>query len=94
MRLAVTGIDHQPLKVRGVDESLHQRFPYTTVAPTAESSMGILPVAIRWRQIAPGRARSQNPKDGVKEAAIVLAYATPLARATRQIRFDQGPMFV
>jgi hypothetical protein len=78
MRLAVTGIDHQPLEVRSIDESLHQRFPYTAVAPAAEASMGIFPVAIYRRQIAPGRARSQNPKDGVKEAAVVLAHATPL----------------
>lgn len=48
-----------------------------------------LPIAICWRQIAPGRVCSQNPKDSVKEATIVLAHPTGPSDQAGKVR--SGP---
>jgi hypothetical protein len=79
MRLAMTGVNHQPLEVRGIDELFHQGFPDATVTPSAETSMGILPTTVCGRQIAPRRSGSQNPQNRIDEASVVLAYTAPLA---------------
>lgn len=90
----MTGIDHQPLKIRLVNQALEQRFPNATIAPAAEASMGVLPVAISGRQVTPRSAGSQNPKDGIDELAIVLGNAAPLPRLSWQMRFEQSPISI
>jgi hypothetical protein len=94
MNFAVTGIDHQPLEVRIVDEAFQQCLPNTLVAPTTESPMSVLPVAISWWQITPRRPGSQNPNDCIDESPIVPGYTTPLPHLARQMGFEQGPMSV
>jgi hypothetical protein len=83
MNLAMTGIDHQPLKIRFVNQALEQGLPDATIAPTAEASMDVFPVAISWRQVAPRSAGSHNPKHCVDELAIIFGNATPLFGLTR-----------
>jgi hypothetical protein len=82
MYLNVTCVDHQPLEVRLVDQLLEQRFPYPLVAPATETPMGVLPVAVVGRQVAPRRARAEDPKDSIDEFAIIMPYAAPRAFAT------------
>jgi hypothetical protein len=48
MDLDITGIDHQPLKVRIINYFFQQLFPDTPVSPTAEPAMGVLPVSVIW----------------------------------------------
>ena len=91
MYLAVAGIDHQPLHVRLVDELLKQSLPHTPITPAAEPPMGVLPVAVAGRKIAPGCAGAQYPEDGVKEAAIVLRDASPLPALPGKMRFKEPP---
>lgn len=76
--LAMTGVDHQPLHIRFVNKLLKQSLPYTPITPAAEPPVGVLPVAVAGREIAPWRASSQNPEDGVKKTAVVLGDAAPL----------------
>jgi len=94
MNLAMTGVDHQPLEVRLVDQALEQRFPYAVIAPATEASMGVFPVAISRRQVAPGGAGSQNPQNRIDELAIVLGDSAPLPGLTWEIGFKQRPMSI
>ena len=91
MNLAVAGIDHQPLHVRLVNDLLKQSLPNTPITPAAEPPMGVLPVAITDRKITPRCAGTQNPEDGVNEAAIVLRDAAPLPTLPRKMRFKEPP---
>ena len=91
MHLAVAGIDHQPLHVRLVNDLLKQSLPNTPVTPATEPPMGILPVAITGRKIAPRCAGTQNPEDGINEASIVLRDASPLPALPRKMRFKEPP---
>ena len=56
MNLDMTGIDHQPLKIRFINYFSQQLFPDTPVPPTAEPAMGILPVPVIWGQV-PAKVR-------------------------------------
>jgi hypothetical protein len=87
MNLAMTGIDHQPLAVRLVNEDFEQRFPQSLVTPTAEASVCVFPVAIVRGQVSPRSAGAQYPKYGVEKGAIVAGNATPDASSPRQVRF-------
>lgn len=91
MHLAVAGIDHQPFHVRLVDELLKQSLPDAAVAPPAKPAMRVLPVTIACRKIAPGRARAQNPEDGIKKTAIVVRDASPLSAAPGKMRLKKPP---
>lgn len=91
MHLAVAGIDHQPLHVRLVNELLKQSLPNTPITPAAEPPMGVLPVAVACRKITPRCAGTQNPEDGVYEAAIVLRDASPLSALSRKMRLKEPP---
>lgn len=83
----VTGIDHEPLKIRFINEGFQQRFPEPFVAPATKAPMGVLPVSIvRW-QIPPWRARAQNPENGVDKGAIITRPTTLSAFATGQMGF-------
>lgn len=46
MNLDVTGIYHQPLKIRFIDYFSQQPLPNITVPP--KTAMGILPVSVVW----------------------------------------------
>ena len=91
MHLAVAGIDHQPFHVRFVNELLKQSLPNTPITPAAEPPVGVFPVAVAGRKVSPGRARAQNPEDGVNEAAIVLRNASPLPALPREMQFKEPP---
>ncbi len=72
MNFGVTGINHEPLKVRGIDKPFKQSLPNSLVAPSAKAPVGVFPIAIIGRQITPWSAGAQNPQDGIDEEAIIL----------------------
>ena len=72
MNLGVGGVDNEPFVIRGINESLQQPLPDSFVAPTAKAPMGIFPIAVVGRQVAPWRSGAQNPQDGVNEEAVVF----------------------
>ena len=84
-------VDHQPLKVRVVDDDLKQLLPHALVAPSTESAMGIFPVAIHRRQVAPRGSCAQYPYDGVNEPTIVFCGTAPVMELPGQMRGDELP---
>ena len=89
MNLDVTGVDQEPFKVRRVDQYLQQAFPFSLVAPTAETTVRILSATIVRRQVAPRRARTQNPEDPVDEFPVIPGVSTPCLFPALQMGFEQ-----
>ena len=80
VNFAMTGINHQPFKVRGINQNFKQPFPYPIVAPADKAPMSITPATEVGRQIPPRRTRSHNPKNCVYKTAVVMGN-TALVRA-------------
>ena len=91
MYFAVAGINHQPLEIRGIDELLQQGFPYSSVAPTAKSPMGVLPVAVACWQVTPRSACPQYPENRIDKFPVVAGDTAPSAGLTRQMGLKQCP---
>ena len=89
MHFAVTGVNHEPLKVRLNDERLKQALPNAFVPPPAEPTLGVLPVPKARRQVSPRRAGAQNPHHRVDEPSVVVCDAAPLPTLSRQVRLKQ-----
>ena len=87
-------IYHQPFKVWFINKDFKEFFPYSSVSPATESSVGILPVSIVWRQISPRSVCPQNPENSVDELPIISGIASPGAFATRKVIFQKFPGFV
>jgi hypothetical protein len=86
MYLAMTGIDHQPLIVRLANEYFQQGFPLPFVTPATKAPVGVLPVAVVWRQVSPRGARAQYPENSIKKPSVIVGNAAPSAFAPRQMR--------
>jgi len=84
MNLDVAGVDHQPLKIRIVDDGVQQPLPDAPIPPATEASMGILPISVVGRQIPPGCPSSQNPEHRVQKQSVVPGRSTPLESVPRQ----------
>lgn len=78
MNLDMAGVDHQPFKVRLVDQLLQQLFPDALVTPAAETTMGVFPVPVIWRKIPPRRAGAKNPENRIQKSTVVLGNTAPL----------------
>jgi hypothetical protein len=91
MNLDMTRVDHQPLKIRLINDFLQDLLPQPVFYPTAKSLGDTVPVPVSGRQITPWRACSQNPEYPVDKFPIVFRYPAPLAFLTWQIRFQQQP---
>jgi hypothetical protein len=82
MDFGVTGINHEPLKVRGIDKPLKQSLPDAFVAPAAKAPMSIIPVAVFWRKVSPRRSRAQYPEHSVDKKPVVFCDPSPHSSAT------------
>ena len=87
----MSGVNHEPFKVRLNDERLKQALPNALVSPPAEPTMGVLPVAIARREVSPRCACAQNPDHCIDEASIVMRDTAPLPALSRQMRLKQQP---
>jgi hypothetical protein len=94
MGLDVAGVDHKPFKIRFIDQLLQKLLLASLVAPAAEAAMGILPIAIVRRQVAPRRPRAQYPENSVQKMSIVLCDASPLALLSGQVSAQQFPSVI
>ncbi len=85
-------VDHLHLAVVRLDDGVHQTIPDARLAPPIEPIVGGRVRPIPFGQIAPGRARMQNPEDTVENTPIVarLAASTVLG----QKRLDNAPLEV
>ena len=85
VNLAVAGVDHEPFKIRVVNQNFQQSFPHTIVAPADKATMRIAPAAEIWRQVTPWRTCPHNPKDRIYKQAVILGNAAPTPFAPRQV---------
>jgi hypothetical protein len=91
MDFDMTRINHQPLKVRLVYQSLQQLFPNPLIPPAAKAPVSIFSIPIIWRQVTPGIACTQNPEYSVDEEEIIACISTPCSFTPKQVRFQQYP---
>ena len=94
MGLDVAGVNHQPLEIRVIQHRFQQPGPLAPVPPAAEAAMGVLPVPVVRRQIAPRGAGAQYPADGVDKAAVVMGWPPHLAGFSRQVGLQPLPNLV
>ena len=85
---------HQPFKVRLIYKNFKEFFPHSSIPPTAESPVSILPVTIIGRKISPRCACPQNPENSVDELPIISGITSPGAFATGKMIFQKFPRFV
>ena len=91
MGFDVGSVDHKPLEIRLVDQLLQQLFPDAFVAPAAETAMGIFPITVIRRQVAPGCPGAQDPENCVEKSAVILRNTTPLALLPGKMNRKQFP---
>lgn len=87
----VARFNHQPFVIGRNDELLKQALPHPFASPATEAPLGVLPVAVGRRQIAPRRARAWYPEHSVEQWSIVVGDATPDAFASQKVRLEQPP---
>lgn len=82
-------VDHLHLAIVGLDHGIHQAIPNSGLAPTVEPIVGgrVRPVALR--QVAPGSAGTQDPKDAVENTAVLARLAASAVLGKK--RFDDTP---
>ena len=83
-------IDHLHLAVMGLGDRVHQPVPDARLAPTIKAIVGgrVRPVSLG--QIAPRRARAQDPEDAIEDPPIVARLAA--AAVLGQKRLDNAPL--
>src|ERR1700738_2562432 len=86
------GIDHLHRRVMTGGQRIHDPVPYASLPPTNEAIITSSAGTIGFRQIAPWRARTQDPKDAVEHASVI--YARNAARLVRQHWLDRGPFII
>jgi hypothetical protein len=91
MNFAVTCIDHQPLKVRLVDQIFKQSFPHSIIAPTDKAPVSVAPTAEVGWQVSPRCTCPHNPENCIYKTPIVMSYTSPTSFAARQMRFKLFP---
>jgi hypothetical protein len=91
MHFDMACIYHQPFKVRFINKDFKKFLPYSPVSPSAESPMGILPVAVVGREISPRCTCPQDPENSVDELPVVSGIASPGALATGKMIFQKFP---
>ena len=94
MHFYMARIDHQPFKVRLINQDFQEFLPGPFSAPADKPLVYRTPFPIVGWKIAPRRSGAQHPKDCVDESAIILGYSTPLATLTREVRRDEFPCCV
>jgi hypothetical protein len=94
MDFDMAGVNHEPLKVRIVNQLFEEFLPSPLVTPAAETAMRIFPVAIVRRQVAPRRSGAQYPEDAIKKSAIILRKTAPLTGLAWKMDRKQFPRVI
>src|SRR5882672_12486447 len=90
----VSGVDDQVFEVGIFHQRIEDAFPNALLGPAAEALENAVPVAERWRQIAPGRTRTRNPEYSVDKKTIVLAVPALVTFLARNKTLDAPPLRV
>ena len=83
-----------PLEARLVPRPLQKAFPGPLVAPPAEATMRVLPVAAIRRRLPPRSAGAQAPENGVDEPTLALRPAAPSSFAPGEMRGQHLPSLI
>jgi len=94
MDFDVAGVDHQPLVIGIDDQFFQESLPEALVAPAAKPTVGVFPVPVIGRQIPPGSAGAQDPKNGVEKKPVVFGLPAPDSLLSGQMGFEQFPGFI
>src|ERR1700758_1042292 len=85
-------VDQDIFEIGIVAERLENSLPNALLRPPPEASIRREPLAERFRQIAPWRARSCNPKHGFDKEAVVTSAAAGVTDFTRELRHNPFPL--
>src|SRR5262245_48883207 len=85
-------VDEDIFEIGIVAEPLEKAFPNTLLRPPPEASIRGEPFAECFRQIAPWRARSRNPKHGLDKEPVVTPAAAGVTDFTRKLRRNPFPL--
>ncbi len=94
MYFDIAGVDHQPLKVRGIHQGFQDPFPDSFITPPAEPAVYILPVSIRFWKVPPRRSRAQNPEYAVYKLRSIAGIASTGPLFANSVGPDFLPRFV
>src|SRR5690606_4270146 len=94
MRPHNSAVDHQ-VGVLGILNQHREDFrPYLRRGPTAEASMGVLPISVPLGQIPPWGAGAQYPQYRIDELPIVFGGDAYRIGSARQQVFDLLPLTI
>jgi hypothetical protein len=92
MRFDETCVYYQPFAFFFANDSKKNVFPYSFVAPTAKSTIDIIPIAIAWGQVSIRCARAQQPKNGIYKPPCVFCVCPALrSGASNGMRLNNSP---
>jgi hypothetical protein len=91
MNLAMGRVNHQPFKIRLVNESLEYFVPSPIVAPAFEPFVDAAEFAVVIRQIAPRGTCAENPANAIEKPAVIFRYAAPLSSLSWEMRLYFSP---
>ena len=85
-------IDHLHGRIMSGGQRLHDPVPDASPPPANEPIVASRTGSVAFRQIAPWRARPQDPEDAVEDTPVV--HAGNAARLVREHRLDDAPFVV
>jgi len=85
-------VDEDIFEIGIVAERLENVLPNALLRPPPEASIRRKPLAERFRQIAPWRARTRNPKNRFDKKPVVTPGAAGVTNFTRQLRRNPLPL--
>jgi len=87
-------VDKDIFEIGIVAERPENAFPNALLGPPPEASIRRKPLAERFRQIAPRRARPRNPKNRFDKKSVVTTTAAGVTDFTRQLWGNPLPLRV
>jgi hypothetical protein len=86
VNLTMGRVNHQPFKVRFVNELFKDFVPNFIIAPPLEPLMDTAKLPVIIRQIAPWSACAKNPAYSIEKSAVIFRNSSPLSPLPRKMR--------
>jgi hypothetical protein len=87
-------VDHRVFVVGVGGQVLEHALPHPVLGPTAEPTMGVLPVPEALRQVAPRNAGAVSVEQGFDESAIIAGGDTDIAGFAGKQVLDSLPLII
>lgn len=85
---------HIALNLQGGLQLGEHLVPDARLAPALKAAVDRGPLPVSFGHIAPGRARSQNPKHAIQELPMFLRRSSTLRSPLGEQRFYSLPLFI